>query len=324
MSMSELAYIESAAQLKTLFKIDEISDVYKDYQPYSDRKAGFSVKRDYPTDFRYKPPTTINGTAVTFALIGIVYHHPDDTGEQIIGTKVPIHISIDLYNNYLSTHREYDFEDPNCPTEESVRKSNLTPKPASCLVCTDFAYDHRTGTLINKRGKIVSGKQVLDEAFFMHCNTIHRIKGLGYRWRKRSRRFNIGLFERFEKTFTSLLKLLGYTLQPKIGFSLMEPYKKENLKESKKRDFPLFGYKTSKNVVIIFSFLIVLAFLTILILLPDKQRLLDKWLSNALLVACFAIIILWILDYLIPRILFALLNIVFCKKMKLMQKAIKV
>ena len=320
--MPSPVFLENASQLKTIFNIDDISDVYKDYQPFSDRKAGFSVKREYPKNLRYKPPVTQSGIPVTAALIGVVYAHPDDTGEPIEGTKVPIYITVDLFNKYLSDHHEYNYEDPNCPTEDSVKKSNITPKPASMLRFDGMSYDHETGALLSKKGEVISGKQVLDEAFNIHCNTIHRIKGLRYRIRKRLHGFSINLYEGFEKFCVGLLKLLGYDIQPKIGFDVLTPYKKDDLKESKTKDLNLFGYKTSRNTVVIFSFLIVFFF--VLFSLLHRREFLDAIMSNSLLSVCSAIALLWGLEVPIPRILFFLHNAFFNKRIKMMLRGTKV
>lgn len=320
--MPSFALFDNASQLRAVFDIDHISDVYKDYQPYSDRKVGFSVKREYPNNIRYKPPHTQSGIPVTVALIGVVYAHPDDTGEPITGTKVPITLTVDLFNNYLSHHHyEYDYGDPDCPTEDSVKESEQTPKPASMLRMEGVSYDHEENTLLSQKGKVVSGKQVLDYVFLTHCNTIHRFKGLRYRIKKKLHGFRVGLYEWLEKLCGGLLKLLGYDIKPKVGFDILTPYKRDDLKEAKIKDIEIFNYKTSKNVVVIFSILIICFF--ILFSLLHRHKFFETIASNSLLTACSAIVLLWILEAPIPRVLFYLHNIFHNKRIRMMLGGIK-
>ncbi len=321
MNMPTPTYLTTVAQLKNIFRIDELAALYKDYQPMLNRRAGFTVTREYPKNLRYKPLVTSSGDAVTCALIGVVYGHPNDTRRPINGTRVPIYIWIDLHNKYLSTHHEYDYGDPYCPTEESVLSSASSPKPASFETSDDLVFDHQTNTLISKKGKVVSGKQVLDEVFAAHCNTIHRIKGLGYRSRKRFRGFSIRLFERLEKLCSCLLRLLGYSILPKTGFDLLEPYKKEDLKEESKKDINFFGYKTSKNIVIVFSLLFVCFYF---LLSLREHRFFDKVVGNSLMSACLAILLLASLEFLIPRFIFYIHNSLFKKRIGMMLRGIRV
>ena len=59
-----------------------------------------------------------------------------------------------------------------------------------------------------------------------------------------------------------LLRYLGYTLPEKTGFDqLFSQYSKADLKNSKTLDIDIFGYKTSKNIVVVFSCIVIAAFL---------------------------------------------------------------
>ena len=64
-----------AERLRDIFQIDNLVDKkYIEYTPLKDRQAGFSVKREYPSNIRYKPPRTRNG---------VLFQHMWDTLAEI-------------------------------------------------------------------------------------------------------------------------------------------------------------------------------------------------------------------------------------------------
>jgi len=155
-------YLGDAGQLKDIFKIDDLSSTYKNYSVSANRRVGFSVEREYPEDIRFKPPYNVRGIPDVVAIIHVVYAHPADFGDRIKGERVPIYLDIVSYSKYISVHRDYNFDDPECPTSESVGISDSTPRPKEARSMEDYYYNHQTHNLQNKKWKVVSGEFIFE------------------------------------------------------------------------------------------------------------------------------------------------------------------
>ncbi len=174
-------FFNSPDELKEAFGIDNLPG-YENYIPFKDRKVGFSVQRQYPPDIRYKPPKRKDGTPDTVALIRVLYFHPTEVNEPVNPGKVPLSLSISTHSRYLINHFEYNFDDDNCPTRQSISLSKSTPRPIALDSKSEYFYDHHNNSFINNRSESLKGKEVLDRIFQLHCNTIHVVKGRRLRW----------------------------------------------------------------------------------------------------------------------------------------------
>lgn len=321
--MKEVLLINSPEQLREIFCLANPDEVYENYLPFPDRIAGFSIEREYPKNLRYIPLKTQNGKAVTVALYHVVYGHPEDTKQPINDAKVPIYISVDLFNKYRATHHEYDFDDPDCPTKESIKLSESSPKPAP-LESKNIFYDHNIGKLIIVSGKAVSGRKLLDSLFRNHCNTVLRWRGIKYRLKKKVHSAKIYICKLGERFCRGLLKCLGYALPEKVGFDIFSgSYTRKDLQTCKSTDITIFQYKTSKNIVVAFSIIVVIGFV-LYFLLRLKLQFVNGLATGSLFVMCSAIVFLWILESVIPRVLLIFVNYFFKKRIALMTKGFSV
>ena len=146
--------------------------------------VGFSVKRRYPPSS--KPATVVNkrGTQSLTCLIHCSVKRPK------AGTGVSrVHLSTRTYGEWEPTHRwgGFDFDDPNCPTPDSVARLNRMPKPLALEFTTEFVYDAMDGRFYFGQS-VVTGEQMLDYVYNYHCRTLLRIFRLkwqilqAYRW----------------------------------------------------------------------------------------------------------------------------------------------
>ncbi len=318
-------YLSSAGQLKDIFKIDDLSSIYKNYSVLANRMVGFSVEREYPEDIRFKAPYNARGIPDVVAIIHVVYAHPSEFGNRFKDEKIPIYLTILPYSKYISVHRDYNFDDPESPTRESVSISDSTPRPKDVRILEDYYYDHQKSNLQNKKGKVVSGEYILNDAFSGHCRTVKRAVRLRLGIIGALRNIRIWIYGKIISSSKYILdKLFGRKLITSDGFSgIFAPYKKEDVKMEKGPVINILGYETSKKVVLTFCFLYLLI-ISIIFLFRLKKSYMEYLTSNNLAVICTAIGSIWILDFIIPQLLFFLINCLLKKRKKLIFEGIKI
>lgn len=305
-----IKYFNSAEELITAFDVKN-NPPYEKITPLNDRKAGFSIQRKYPEDIRYRPPKLKNGEDDTVALIHVVYEHPDEVKHKIKGSRIPLVIRVASYSRYRATHFDYNFDDENCPTKESVERSKLTPKPIDLNYENDFFYDHKDNKFYDDKGKELRGIEVLDQVFIDHCDTVHLLKGLKLRFKLRSQSLGISICDfavnLFIKTLTSVF---GRTLDESDVISVyFSGYKRENLKKLSTESLTVFGYSTARKVILLFCFLTASAY-TCIFLTDTKSKYLRTVFSNSFLSVTFSILIIWLLDEVVPVFLFRIINVI--------------
>lgn len=317
MTIDNIQYLEKPEHLKEIFGIDKLTDKYSDYHVRRDAKIGFSVRREYPQSLRYIPPKTREGTSDVAAIIYVVYEKPSNS-EKEKPKKVKIFLSITPFSKYLSHHWDYDYNDAECPTEDSVQKSKTTPKPIALESFDEYVYDHVTNTLQDSKNQKLTGEQILDNLFNEHCNTIHLFKGLALRWKMGSRDRVVKLCDFLVQIGKWILKtFFGRTFEPKDAFSgSIKIYLKEDMKLLKMEAIDVYGYKASKNVIITFASLILIGYITAY-KFSIKSELLHNMMSNNLVMICFALFSLWLLDHAIPFISLKIINGLIRLKIKL-------
>lgn len=306
-----IEYFKSANDLIKAFDVEN-NPVYEKITPLNDRKVGFSFQRKYPDNIRYYPPKTIKGKDDTVALIHVVYEHPDEVKKQSVqDSRIPFIIRVTAYSRYTAEHFDYNFDDVNCPTKESVERSKLTPKPIDLNYEGDFFYDHNDNKFYDDKGKSLSGTEILDQVFKDHCYTIHLFKGLKLRFKLGSRSLCVLLFDVLVKAFKKILiSVFGRTLDESDSVSAyFSGYKRENLKKLSTESLTVFGYSTARKVILLFCFLTVIAY-TSYFFTDTKSKYLKTVFSNSFLSLTFSIVIIWLLDEVLPIFLFRIINMI--------------
>jgi hypothetical protein len=278
-----------------------------------DTKVGFSIKKKYPENIRYKP--AIGQTSHepdNIAAFWVIYEHPNETKNSPSEEKVPIRIRVANMSRYRIKHWDYDFDDKegDSPSRASLEASMATPKPLDLEYPNEFFYDHIQNHFVNREGAQVRGFEILESVFQDHCKTVHLIWGL----RLRAKLFAQDKFSGF---LGALSKLLAFVLKFFFGRTLedsdvmagvLRPYKSDAMKKLNVDSIDLLGYRASKHVVIIFCVLVIS--LSIYRYFSGASE--DYWseVSNSeALSVVHGLFLLWFLDVVIPQLLFRTNNL---------------
>lgn len=314
---------KNTSEFLSIFNLDNNSR-YEGVTHLQDSKIGFSVLRAYPTDIRYKPATTKSGRPDTFALIYMSYGSSEKTSDERNPQHIPITVRIVKYSKYLSQHFDYNFEDENCPTEESIRRSKVTPQPIGLDYIDDFFFDHRKKKFFDQSKRQYKGIELLDKVFDDHCNTIHPVKGFKLRAKLKTQFGLINIFNvLIEKIPWILNRIFGRTLEEENNRSaFLHGYKREHFKKLSTESIDISGYKASKSVIILFCVLVAVIYV-IKYKFGLRSEYLESIASSTLLAPIHLIILLWFLDVVLPNGIFLLLNRLIKGRIILMQRKFK-
>jgi len=298
-------FFSSPEQLKDAFSLDRYPE-YIEFAPFS-KKIGFGVLRAYPVMNKYSPPVKKDGTPDTYALIGVKYGPPPGMEKQ---RRVPISVRVSTHSRYISKHWDYNFSDNDCPTEESVLASKRSHKPIDLSSLDEYYYDHETDTFLDNMGKEIEGIQILNKLYELHLATVDKFKGVVLRWKLSSAHKAAAFCSPISDVFKWLLMIIcGRSLEPDDpvrGF--WTEYRPEDMKLLKTERIDVFGYKASKNVIVTFCVLILGSYL-IAYSMGYSPQLLKGILKNNLLSFAVAVLTISVLDHILPKILFFLVNL---------------
>jgi len=316
--MSEI--FTSSDDLKRAFELDTRKE-YVEFTPFT-RDVGFSVQRPYPMKSRYSPPVTKDGTPDSYAMIKVMYEP-----KRISNTSpklVPISARVCEFPRYIAKHWDYDFNDKHCPTEESIRDSKNTPKPIELSAFDQYYYDHERDVFLDVDGKEMRGIDIIDALYDSHIATVDKLSGMVLRWKIAWRDKKGSLCEVLCAVFKRLLKVAcGRTLAPdETQRGIDDDYRPEDVKLLITERIDVFGYKASKNVVVIYSSFLLLGY-TILHFSGKKWGWLSGIKENGLLAFAFSILCIVFLDDILPMILLWLINATNRRSWKLLLTGVK-
>ena len=282
-----------------------------------DVPVGFSVQRAYPTDTLFRTairknvesetvesengkPEKLESTNPenlqpdTVALIHVVYLPRKDHATQ---DRVPVFVDVNRHSRYLANHFDYDFDDPECPTQESVKESRRSVQPVNIESHEEYCFDHTINGFVDKAGRQVSGTQMLDELFEIHMATTRPVRGLLLRLKLTLKHSSTSVFEYITVLLKWILRhVFGRTLVEPTDFSAyFKGYPKDSLRLISEDTMTILGYRASKHAVVTFGLLGCFGSVFYICLgynLPQVSRLF----SNAFFGLCFSITLLWLLD----------------------------
>jgi hypothetical protein len=293
-----------------------------------DTAVGFSIKKNYPEKILYKPA------------IGQKSGLPDDCviiRMSLIRHKkqseiTPLEINISTISKYKARTQKWDyhFEDisEDCPSEESLKISLSTPQPLEVVYKNNYFYNNQLDQFQDKGGNKLCGLDILNKAFKDHCKTVSYIFILHMRLNNKLQSF-------FYYVLSAIIKFCKLILRMVFGRGLitssdmidkmvgtLRSYPWESLKRLEEETITISGYKVSKNVGMIFCLIIVVYFVFL-------NKLTDSYFSSIqnkpYIVFAVGMIIVWILDVPIPRLIFLLMNffIVLRKKISSLKMIIR-
>ena len=280
---------------------------YVELQPL-DNEVGFSIQRPYPQTSRFKPPLKRDNSPDSVALIGVVYKPRESTPQR--PTLVPIRARVSVYSRYIARHWDYDFEDEDCPTRESVAASKRTPRPVDLYTSEQYYYDHDKDQLVDSKGDVVIGREIIETLYSRHLATVDKFRGLIFRFKLRSITKTSDICVPLASCFERALRVFcGRTLEPKtISKRLSGGYGPEDMKLLQTESIDFFGYKASKNVIGTYCAILLFMFAIFKIHGATPQ-----WIKvladNNLLSLATSILALAALDHVVPAILLRLVNL---------------
>jgi len=315
-TMSEI--FTTCEQFIRVFKIPEHSE-YERLTPFN-HGIGFSIQRPYSPTSRFKPPIKKDGSPDTVALIGVVYEPQDRDLKR--PTLIPIRAKVSLYSRYIAQNWDYDFNDNDCPTQESVAASKRTPRPVD--LSDHYFYDHNKDQLVDSKGNAVDGLTIIETLYSQHLATVDKFKGLVFRLKIRSIAEVSNICEPLASCFEWLLKLIcGRTLEPKeIRKRLSGGYGPEDMKLLKTESIEIFGYKASKNVIGTYCAILLLMFV-IFNICGATPRWIKVLANNNILSLATSILALAVLDHVLPTILLYLINLMHKLRWRIMLIGVK-
>jgi hypothetical protein len=273
----------------------------------SDADAGFSIRRNYPEEIRYKPARGSDKNPDNVAVIWVVFDKKRIEADD--PNLVPIRCRIATMSIYRAQHWDYDFDDPKCPSKDSVEMSNASPQPFSLDFPSEYFYNAEKNIFLTKIGVKVSGIEILNSIFKEHVDSVHLFRGFKYKIQSLKNTAENSFFEVFIKLIKITLKFLfGRTIDEdwKVN-SAFRGYPMSAFKKLQLSSIEILGYRTSKNVIVIFCLLVV--FFSFLFLPLEDGSYPGSVLDSEILTTIHALLGLIILDEAVPLILFGLMNL---------------
>ena len=309
----EEEHFNSAEEFLEIFELGEEGDHYYDQIIFSDAIAGFSIKRNYPKNIRYKPPLNRKGKPDSVATFWINYTHPDDAKKfakhKGASKGVPVVVRIQRLSKYLVNHFDYDNNDNESPTSEEVEASNRTPQPIGLEFFSDFYYNHEKERFIDTQDRQYRPRELLDHIFELHFDTIHLWKGLWLRARLAWRGRMVGMFSLLSSLIIWCLKVafgrtLGNDDKMDIYFRGCQPGDFKRLNED---TIEIFGYRAGRSTIILFCVIILFGgFLAYPVGYTEGPVAYIS--SSNIMSLAFTILMLWLLDVLVPWVIIKLLS----------------
>jgi hypothetical protein len=269
-----------------------------------DTSVGFSIQRNYPVGIRFKPAIGRQGDD-DVAVIWIVYEpHKRATNADLI----PLRLRIATMSKYRAAHWDYNFEDENCPTEDSVLLSKSTPRPLELNLANEYYYSEKLERLVNSKGSAVKGREVLNQLFNAHCDSVHPLKGIRWQGGHKLSKFIRWFFDQPVNFLLWLLTVIfGRTLDEQRDRSIfLDGYLWTDFKKVSLDSIEIAGYRASRRVVVLFLFIVVAG--CVFLLPSDEKTYIGSLVRSEFLLAIHSLILLLFLDELLPAFLFELLN----------------
>lgn len=287
---------------------EPLSAEYSDKIRLIDKYVGFSVQRRYPPSSKFTPALNGNGEPDDVALIHVLID--PDLPASVAG--VPLRLRVSKFSKYLAGHFDYDAQDPNSPTEESVKLSKAGTQPIDGMIVERFYVDPEAKQLKDASGRSISGKELLDYAFDQHVRTTSPLHPEQLRLRLGEANGYllsfIAIFARFLLTGP-----FGRELFPDKEMKyLFYGYRREHVRKLSVDSIKIFEYLLPKPTAILFCLMVVIFFF-FFHFGGGNSAYLRSISNNGVLAAAHGVVVLWILNDVIPELLRLLLNFAIAK-----------
>ena len=277
---------------------------------WSDDNVGFTVIRKYPDNLSFIPAKNKNGVVDTVCMIKVGFADKEESNEKrLFG-------SVSKVSKYLlSNHWNYDFNDPEAPTKDSLEESKRSLQPID-LDITDFLYKKDKKKIIdkNKNNEEISLNELIEKIYKLHLKTI-KITGSWFRLKVKVKNQATEPVEDIKKFLIMFLyNVFGKTLQSenKTSFEegLFKPYSHKRLYSLADEQVDLFhtGIKISKkpaylSAITIFIIMLISTYWIYLLWWKELKE------QNQVVQISFAMVLILIIDYIIPHFILCVINL---------------
>lgn len=277
--------------------------------------VGISVLKPYPNNTSFVPVKSQNGQIDSVCLIRIGYYHKDKTFSKY--TKAPLHLTISKVSRYILKHHWYNYSDDNSPTEEAVKISESSRRPADLVESDRFEYYIEKNKIYDKKLHIYINPHDLIKNFFrQHLRTLTNIPFI---LKVASQRFIIRVIDPV-KLFLIKINLVcfGKKFKENTEFlvGILKPYNANDLEDlsitSDKpkilgSDFPI-TYQ-SATVFIVFILIIFISNYYYKIDLLGMVALFNKANDNSLFLGSLIAALIIFFDRVIPNFIVRVINL---------------
>ena len=295
---------------------------------FSDPKEiGFSIKKEYSNNILFKPAKNANWKDDSIALIHVVYRYKDE-----VNGKVPVYVRIAMASRYLlDNHYDYNFDDKESPTKNSLEISTKSVQPAELASYWDYFYDINREEFLEKHN-IINPKKIIDDIYQKHIKTAHKFSWIPFRSKMWAKNFIVNFAWIWIIIFKWMLKKWFWRdLQRKWGDDFLsglglETYRKEDLLPTIPNKISILWFETNitKQSFITLCLLLVVCYVSNVYRLNIYFERAQVLFGNQIFIWALAILLIHFFDSRMPFIFFWIINGLIRLKLKFMFMKIKI
>ena len=193
--------------LLSLFNF-ESNPRYGTFGALRDCPIGFYVLRWYPENCRFRPAIKPNGEPDTVILIHVIIDASNPT------SLTPLRICLSRHSRYRGTGRyDYNFDDPDCPSNEELTLSRSSPQPLKEVTSQDYSLNIANNQFYDFNDRQIDCLKMLDDLVDIHLSTTCRIQGAPLR-------FKIAIKEMLVRWFAKGSRATEWFLEHILGWRL--------------------------------------------------------------------------------------------------------
>ncbi len=295
--------------------------------------SGFSIVKAYSYKSKFKPAITKEGKPDSVVLIKVGFYHKNIDSEY----KAPLFIFISKASKYLlDNHIIYNPDDTGSPTEESLKESEKSWQPVDLREDERFVLNVKSKLIFDTQtNKNIFLRELVDYIYNLHIDTT-KLRGLIFLKTKIFfKETTIKLIIVILKCLWDILSLTGKKIGGKLWVDSTLEIDRDNFfllfrqdKYTEKdlipivdnQKFKLLGsdYIISFHALLFISVILVIFFIIDYMALSHSKILFffKNYSDNQLFLASMLVIIYFLIDRVMPRIVVCLINLFISFKSK--------
>ena len=319
--------IISSLQFSQLFDFNEKEKkelvVFKEWE-----WIGFTIKKDYVIDgLLFKPAHTEKGIQDSVAIIQVVLLI-DNINEDWIA---PIYWRISCESRYLMSWKfDYNFEDIDSPTKQSLINSNNTLQPEDLMSYGEYFYDTKNHIFLKNKKKI-KAISIIIELYDIHLKTVKKFSWIPFRSEKMIQNKIILIIEILIKWFKYILKnWFGRNLEKKWSYYehnwFVDRYNKDDLLPTSLNKISLLWFETNttKQSILTLCCVVIIFFILKTYFFEFNFKRINILFKNNIFLWSFSILLIHIFDNLFPEFIRIIINFLNKNQYKIMNRKISI